>query len=126
MKTLCGINEIFRNSSWTCFSHFRQNLIAKQKKLYNASKELHQSKQNFNFPQDFPKLSIKTEADEDYSIPEANCSTFVSIIDIKPEVFVSTVTKKKTSKNKEIEIDDEDYQKLRTEVKDLLKKKKEK
>ena len=94
--------------------------------MYNFGKKFDQDTLSF----DLPKVSIKTEVDEEIDVADdllVDCSNFLNIIEIKPESFEVPVKRKKSSKKKKrFDIDDDEHARLRTEVKEILKKKKDK
>lgn len=102
------------------------SLIEKQKKLY---KFFHQSSQSEHT--ESQKVTIKTELEEtgDETAEDVfiDCSTFISNSDLKLEETELPVRSRKASKRqKELEVNNEEHQKLLDEFRVVLKKRKDK
>lgn len=102
------------------------SLIKKQKKLY---KFFHQSSQSEHT--ESQKVTIKTELEEtgDETAEDVfiDCSTFISNSDLKLEETELPVRSRKASKRqKELEVNNEEHQKLLDEFRVVLKKRKDK
>lgn len=76
------------------------------------------------------KVLIKTEIEEDYSVPEdifVDCTTLLSSNDLKVEVTEPLVPRTRTAKKKkESEFNDEEHRKLLDEFKAVLKQRRDK
>jgi hypothetical protein len=116
------------------FQIFSFSLIEKQSKLYSCRTKFFNEAYNPDLTIFEPhKKPIKTELEEDDedAIPEdvfIDCTTFIGSSNMKIEdtdLPFGTMTKR-GRKKKEVEVNDEEHEKLLEEFKQVLKKRKEK
>lgn len=123
-KIICNLCD----NDLLVFSNFRASLIEKQKRLYNIGAKL--NIKNLDASSQFPiKTELADEEDEPQEDFFIDCTTLITD-DLKQEVPEATLGRRKsaktTKKKKEVEINDEEHQKLLDEFKVVLKEKKDK
>ncbi|CRK93016.1 CLUMA_CG006469, isoform A [Clunio marinus] len=117
----------FCDNDLEVFSKFRFSLVEKQNKLYRAGEKCGYL---ISYPEltTSPKITIKAEIEDELNNEDIfiDCPTFIGNNELKVENFDYYDDKKIHKKRKEIEVNNEEHQKLLEEFKIELKKNKDK